>query len=424
METKAVSRWKQIFQFIVLCFGGNIGYVVYMRSAYYDAYLEAFTMTNQEFGVLFSVYGTMTIFAYFFGGVIADKFSARKLMSFSLVSTGLLNIWFGTFPSYKIALLIYALMGITTTLTFWSALMKVTRQFGRSINGESTAFGGLEGGRAISQMLIGTLLAFIFGRFVSMSTGLRTIIFMYGGLLILLGVLTWMIFKGDSEDETASETSLQLLKECIKNPSIWLMAFMVMGCYSAGSTMSGYASKVAISGFGATAAAAAYIGLFDSYFKPFGAFAGGVLGDKFGSSKALMISVGAVAVSCIIIAVFSGSGTGLVFFMIVFALAMVFNGAMRGQYFAPIKEAKISMAISGTAIGLISTIGYLPDVFISPIVGSILDNNEPNVALKYLYLMLAGFAVFAVIMAFLFRLINKKNIQELSEERKLAKAAK
>ena len=110
--------------------------------------------------------------------------------------------------------------------------------------------------------------------------------------------------------------------------------------------------------------------------------------------------------------------------MIVFALAMVFNGAMRGQYFAPIKEAKISMAISGTAIGLISTIGYLPDVFISPIVGSILDNNEPNVALKYLYLMLAGFAVFAVIMAFLFRLINKKNIQELSEERKLAKAAK
>lgn len=51
------SKLKSILQFIVLCAGGNaIFYVIFMRSSFYEAFLEAFTMTNEQFGVLFSCY--------------------------------------------------------------------------------------------------------------------------------------------------------------------------------------------------------------------------------------------------------------------------------------------------------------------------------------------------------------------------------
>ena len=106
-------------QFIVLCSGGNaIYYVVYMRSSYYNAFLEAFTMTNEQFGVLFSCYAWVATLTYFLGGIVADKFSPRKLLTISFLGTGLLNLWFGTFPPYNVAIVIYALLGITTTLTF------------------------------------------------------------------------------------------------------------------------------------------------------------------------------------------------------------------------------------------------------------------------------------------------------------------
>ena len=60
------SKLKSILQFIVLCAGGNaIFYVIFMRSSFYEAFLEAFTMTNEQFGVLFSCYAWVAVATYF-----------------------------------------------------------------------------------------------------------------------------------------------------------------------------------------------------------------------------------------------------------------------------------------------------------------------------------------------------------------------
>ena len=46
--------------------------------------LEVFQLTNLQLGIAFSVYGAVAMLAYFLGGPLADRFSARKMMAFAL----------------------------------------------------------------------------------------------------------------------------------------------------------------------------------------------------------------------------------------------------------------------------------------------------------------------------------------------------
>jgi MFS family permease len=48
--------------------------------------LEAFDFTNTQLGDVFAAYGVMAMLAYFPGGVLADRFSTRGLMTTSLIA--------------------------------------------------------------------------------------------------------------------------------------------------------------------------------------------------------------------------------------------------------------------------------------------------------------------------------------------------
>ena len=49
--------------------------------------LEVFNLSNADLGDVFAVYGITAMLAYFPGGMIADQFSARKLITLSLFAT-------------------------------------------------------------------------------------------------------------------------------------------------------------------------------------------------------------------------------------------------------------------------------------------------------------------------------------------------
>ena len=44
--------------------------------------LKVFHLTNTEIGDSMAFYGVMAMLAYFPGGILADRFSSRKLISF------------------------------------------------------------------------------------------------------------------------------------------------------------------------------------------------------------------------------------------------------------------------------------------------------------------------------------------------------
>ncbi len=81
--------WKKYLTIFIIASGTTVMYSLpYLKSTFYDPMRLALGLDHQQLGNLLSVYGILATILYFFGGFMADKFSAKKLMSFSLVSTG------------------------------------------------------------------------------------------------------------------------------------------------------------------------------------------------------------------------------------------------------------------------------------------------------------------------------------------------
>lgn len=406
---------RGMVQFLICCLGGNIGYGVYMlRNSFYDAFIEGYGITNTQFGTLVSVYASVAMFTYFLGGIVCDKVSARKMVTVSWIVNGVCTMFLSTFPSYSILLVTYGLMGLCATFTFWSPYNKVIRQMGKNVGGEGKAFGGVEGGRAFAEMIIGTFVVIVTSHMVTAVAGLRLGLVICGAVLLICGIAAWFAFSDEKNEETESEEkySVGSLVACLKNPSVWILSLMVLGCYSVSGTLGGYTSTIATKGFGAGVTIAAFIGMCNSYFKPIGSIGGGFISDKLGYAKTLGIGALGMGISALVVALMPKNSSMLIVFVVIYAIMIIFVGIVRGNFYTPLSEAGVPMLYTGTAIGIVATIGYLPDVFMSVICGHFLDTYEEVAALRYILLMLAGFAFLAFVVAQIFIRINRKTIEE------------
>ncbi|MCB1848901.1 MAG: MFS transporter, partial [Halieaceae bacterium] len=118
--------------------------------------LEVFGLSNTQLGDIFAVYGVVALLAYFPGGAIADRYSARALMTLSLVATALGGFYLATLPPPPMLYLLFAYWGLTSILLFWAALIKATRDWGGQ-HTQGLAFGVLDGGRGLVASVLATL---------------------------------------------------------------------------------------------------------------------------------------------------------------------------------------------------------------------------------------------------------------------------
>ncbi|MEM7282801.1 MAG: MFS transporter, partial [Pseudomonadota bacterium] len=122
-----LRRWLLM---TVLSFAaGAVFLLPFLQEVYYIPLATAMDLSNTQVGSLMSAFGLTAMLSYFPGGWLADRMSPRKLITASLLTTGALGVYFATFPSYQISLIIHAGWGITITLLFWSAMIRVTRNW-------------------------------------------------------------------------------------------------------------------------------------------------------------------------------------------------------------------------------------------------------------------------------------------------------
>ena len=407
-----MSKVRHWLIMVVLSFSGGIIFLLpFLFEVYYRSVADALGLTNTEMGILFSAFGVTSLIVYFPGGWLADRISPRKLMTSSLLTTGLGGLWFATLPTYEIVVAIHIFWGVSITLLFWGAMIRVTRNWAPP-DQQGKAFGVLETLRGIGEASTHSVLLFVFAWLGSTEQALTVVITQLSLVIIALGVLSWFVIEdvsrdGASNNEMASVTLRDIIA-VLKMPVIWLIAIVVLCAYCAywGSfTTTPYSSDI----FMTTVAVAGVISVGRMWLKPIAALIAGFVADAFGIAVSVAVLFAVLVVCFSTIGLISPEPGKLPVVLINVAIVALAVFALRGIYFALLEEGGVPLAVTGTAGGIISAIGFTPDVFMPLFFGVITDSYPGADGYRYFYLVTSGFCAVGLVAAttIYFRYVRK-----------------
>ena len=184
---------KNFLAILIVAFSGAIIYgLPYFRFDYYDVYLETYHLTNVQMGVFGSVLGVFGMISYLFGGIVADRFSTRTILTVSLLGTGIGGLVHLLPLNFPALVCLYAFWGVSSLFAFWPACVKAVRILSGS-GDQGKAFGFFEGGRGVAAALMAMAAVVAFrigaGQMEDQAQGMKYVIVFYSVLTILMGVL-------------------------------------------------------------------------------------------------------------------------------------------------------------------------------------------------------------------------------------------
>lgn len=404
MEKKQYNKWFILF---VICLGGAVIYIFpYLQYTYYDSMMAMLGFTNTQMGNLISVYGSLNLIAYFIGGIIADKFSSRKLLTFSLIVTGLSGFWFATAPSYNSMLIISVIWSFTTIFTYWPAAIKAVKLLGSS-DEQGKMFGIREALNCFGTLIFASLALFIFHR---MGEDFKVVVIYYSIIYVIVGILTFIFLPETTVEKSERPKLLEGLGYVLKQPSIWVIGFVIFFGYAIGTAL-GKLTPYLTAVYGMTVTTAAIVGTISEYgVANVGAVAGGFISDKMRSStKCLRYCFALMAILLVGFIAIPGKPSLLMAAIVMGLSVKLVQTAVRGIYFVPLDEAKIKDKYVGTAAGVVSVIGFLPDAFMGTIYGNVLDRFPGEVGYKYIFGSLIAFCAIGFILTIVLTKMLKKN---------------
>lgn len=400
-----MKKLQRVLVMTVLCMSGGIIFILpFLREVYYVPMQEAFGYTNTEMGILVSVFGAVSLVSYFPGGWLADRFSPRKLIASGLLGMGLGGIYFSGFPGFTESVILHGFWGLCGAFVFWGAMIKATRDWGGATE-QGKAFGTLEGGRGITEGLSSTLFLAVFAWLGSSAESLAQIILLFAAVNLLLAAAAWLILPdtvGGDMSGTEAGGHLKDVAAVLKMPVVWLISMVVLAAYSA-AWGTYYFAPYATEVYGLSVVAGGVVGVAKMWLKPFAAVSAGFFADRIGVSTTVL---GFFIVNMACFAVLSILPAGPAFLAVMLinaALISVAVFALRGVYFALLEEGGVAPAVTGTAVGVVSALGFTPDVFM-PLVGGVLLDAYPGAqGYRYFYAVIAIFCVVGATAAWLIR---------------------
>ena len=400
-----MSRYLYIAALVIV---GEINFGLPFHTARFfrPTLLEVFGLTNTQLGDLFAVYGVTAMISYFPGGAIADRFPARVLLTASLVATACGGLYMATMPSAFQMGVLYGFWGFTTIFLFWGALIRATREWGGQ-SSQGAAFGILESGRGLAAALLAALavavLAWYLPEDATLATdaerraGLRTIILLYSAATFVAAAMAWLLIPdpGKATQEKAANPFAGMVIVA-KRPIVWAQAAIIVCAYCAYKGLDNY-SLYAVQVLGMDEVEGARLASYGAYVRPVAALATGLIADRFDATRSIGVAfiVLAIVYSVLSMALPDTSGLSVIYGNMFASFFAVF--ALRGIYFALLQETRTPRHITGAAVGMISLVGYTPEIFFAPIAGRILDTTPGAGGHLNLFLFLACIAACGVV---------------------------
>ncbi len=389
--------------------------------------LDVFGITNLELGTAFSLYGVVAMAAYFAGGPLADRFSARRLMALALLATGLGGVVLAGFPTPRTMNLLWAFWGMTTILLFWAAMIRATREWGGQSR-QGRAYGLLDGGRGLLAALVATASVAVFAALLprdvstatpeEMATAFRGVIWVFTGITLGIAALVWILVPdstpageaGDPENprnpENPPKLSFSGVRAACRMPAVWLQAVIVVCAYTGYKATDDF-SLLSRDALGFDDVQASGIGTLAFWIRAAAAIAAGYLGDRIDASRVILWGFAILIGGCLLIA--SGVLVPGPAWMLIATIVTASVGiyALRGVYFALLAEGAVPLAYTGSAAGVVSVLGFTPDVFMGPLMGVLLDSSPGLPGHQHVFAAVAGFGAVGLLAALAFRRVTR-----------------
>jgi sugar phosphate permease len=406
LSSAAFRSYSQLALIVVAA--GAIYPLLYLRQNFEISLLESFSITQTQLRYCSSILGIIFMVTYVPSGWLADMFSSRKLLSLSLLATALLGIWFSTMPSYSSLLIIYGAWGIATGLTFWSAHIKLVAMLADK-DQQGRFFGILEGGRGLIEALLATMAIALFAYILSQDANatqlaLKQVIYLYVGVLLVVSPLVYWLLDDLEEsaavtEDIAKSVFLDDLKDVLSRREIWLCAICIVCGYQlfyATYSFSAYLQQ----NFSLTAVMVGYITVAKLWMRPVGGIAAGFIGDWANPEKVLSILLVLASFALALMAFVPASSAALLMIAVVLLIGLLTYG-VRGLYWATLDGCNVPNKIKGLAIGIISMIGYFPEVYLPLFSASLIENYLGGLGYKIYYLIVSAAGLLGAYAAYL-----------------------
>jgi sugar phosphate permease len=401
----STPKWLIIFCLIVAgetIFGLPFHIIRYFR----PALLEVFQLNNTQVGDAIAVYGITAMACYFPSGVIADRFSARRLMFISLLSSALGGLWMATIPSQLGLALLYGFWGITNILLFWSAMLRATREWGGKL-AQGRAFGLLDGGRGLVSAAAATIAVFFLSSFLPAEIenvtrsekvlALKAVIWFYTALTFGAAILVWFFIPDTKQIKVRQKSNnFNEILKVLKSRSVWLQALIVVCAYCGYRGLDMY-SLYAVDVLDMDDVSAARLMSNATYLRPVGAIVAGFIADRFTTTKTMVATFVLLIGSYLVLFFSFVNETSITLILTNLTITILAVYALRGIYFALFEETHVPKNLTGTTVGLVSLVGFTPDIFFHSIAGRILDANPGEKGFNMFFLLLIGFAVLGIL---------------------------
>lgn len=428
MSEPTAPGWKRTIAMFALVTSAEAAFLLpfVLPRIFRPTMLEVFDIDNTQLGLAFSAYGWVAMASYFLGGPIADRFAPRRLMTAALALTAVGGFGLLLTPSPALLTFLYAYWGMTSILLFWAAMIRATREWGDGQQG-GRAFGLLDGGRGLLAASLSSLSVWGFSVAIGgdadtatldqRAEALWAVIAGYTGLVFAAALLIWILIPdkqpkpaANSDDTPGSVVEIkgwEGIKRVVKLPQVWLQGLIVLCAYVAYKGSDDF-SLLASEGWGMNDVEAANVGTLSFWIRPVAALSAGLLADRVKGTTVLLWSfVGLAAADAVVFAGWLPTSTTISLFAAV-AATSAFTYALRGVYFAIFDEGKVPLAVTGTAVGLVSFLGYTPDIFFGPLMGVLLDNNPGMTGHRHLFGVLAGFAMLGAVVTLAFAWVARR----------------
>ncbi len=340
-----------------------------------------------EVGVVWGVPSLAALFIVFVGGLLADRYGAKRVMGIACILAGLAGAMRGisvgfvslTFITFLFGLLIWIIPTnvFKTTATWFSGRQLVVA------NGVVSAGMGL--GFTIGAMISATIMSPLLG-------GWNNVVFLYGGVSIIIGLL-WLFAVREPErlGSVGSEGGVplrQAISRVFPIKAVWLLGLTLLGYMGCIQGVIGYLPLYLRESGWTVACADGTLAAFNGV-STLGAIPLALLADRLGLRKVILFPVLLITVAGV--ALLPLVGDAMVWVLMIM-LGVARDGFMAICFTMSTETKGIGVLYAGTAVGLAQTINSFGS-FISPPLGNSLEQVNAN----FPFFLWAAFGLLALV---------------------------